>query len=496
MKKVLSKPSPLSNESWIASFVRDCKKRLDFQELLDSQERLNTQEQGSHVLVVGGTESNRNVLIESLLIALQSQQKVAEIGPLTQTFLIEQEAERDDSDLTDEVFAGTPLGELLREVSADDTAVLKLADQLGLTHRLQVGFRKLSSGETRKALIARALLSQPSVLLANEPLQGLDTQTRQVVVDLLNGFCANGMLIMATDRFDVLPDSLTHLLSLKDHELEYVDLLAQPDRLASLRSIHHLQNQSIRLPDLPDTLSHIAPPALDHDLPLVRMCDIHLGYQGAVLISGLNWTVMPGQHWQIKGRNGSGKTSLLKLITGDNSQCYTNDIHVFGYRRGSGESIWDIKRYIGLVSSDLQWAYRVAGTVLEVVVSGLYESIGLYRQSDSLEQQLAMQWLDVLGVQHLHRISFQQLSFGDQRLVLIARAMIKQPALLILDEPCQGLDAVNRQRVIALVEKLLDQTDVTLLYVTHYADETVRQVEHTLELGSWSFMTAVLSILD
>ncbi|CAA0092275.1 putative ABC transporter ATP-binding protein YlmA [BD1-7 clade bacterium] len=478
MKKVLSKPTPLSNELWVASFVQNCQKRLDGGGFLDKQEK------ASHVLMVGGTESRRNALIESLLTALQSQQKVAEIGSLTQTFLIEQEAERDDSDLTDEVFTGTPLGELLCEVSTDEGAVLQLADQLGLTHRLEVGFRKLSSGETRKALIARALLSQPNVLLANEPLQGLDTQTRQEVVDLLNGFCKSGMLIMATDRFDVLPDTFTHLLLLDDQKLEYVDLVAQPDRLEALRSIHHLQNQSIRLPDLPDTLSHIAPPALDANIPLVRMKDIHVGYQGEALISGLNWSVIPGQHWQIKGRNGSGKTSLLKLITGDNPQCYTNDIHVFGYRRGSGESIWDIKRYIGLVSSDLQWAYRVAGTVLEVVVSGLYDSIGLYRQSDSLEQRLAMQWLDVLGVQHLHGISFQQLSFGDQRLVLIARAMIKQPALLILDEPCQGLDTVNRQRVIALVEKLLDQTNVTLLYVTHYADEAVRQVEHTLELGS------------
>jgi len=155
--------------------------------------------------------------------------------------------------------------------------------------------------------------------------------------------------------------------------------------------------------------------------------------------------INPGEHWQLTGPNGSGKTCLLSLITGDHPQCYVNDIRVFGFQRGQGESIWQIKQFIGYVSTQLQWEYRVSTSVRNVVISGFHDSIGLYTKPSDVQKNIADQWLDVLGMRHRANEPFTQLSHGDKRLLLIARAMVKHPPLLILDEPCLGLDDINRQ---------------------------------------------------
>lgn len=197
----------------------------------------------------------------------------------------------------------------------------------------------------------------------------------------------------------------------------------------------------------------------------------------------MDWTIQAGEHWQVTGPNGSGKTCLLNLITGDHPQCYTNDIFVFGMQRGSGESIWQIKRYIGYVSSSLQWEYRVSINVRNVIISGFYDSIGLYQKYTDRERVIAEQWLALLGMSERATEPFNQLSYGDQRLVLIARAMVKHPTLLILDEPCLGLDDLNRQLVLALIEKICAGTETTVLYVNHRAQDNIAGIHQHLALS-------------
>ena len=172
------------------------------------------------------------------------------------------------------------------------------------------------------------------------------------------------------------------------------------------------------------------------------------------MFEDLDWTISPGEHWQVTGPNGSGKTCLLSLITGDHPQCYVNDIKVFGFQRGNGESIWQIKQHIGYISTALQWEYRVSTSVRNAIVSGFFDSIGLYSKASDAQKAIADQWLDVLGMRDMADAPFTGLSFGEQRLVLIARAMVKHPPLLILDEPCLGLDEMNRQLVLALIERI------------------------------------------
>jgi molybdate transport system ATP-binding protein len=211
--------------------------------------------------------------------------------------------------------------------------------------------------------------------------------------------------------------------------------------------------------------------ALDPAVPLVRLVGGRVSYGEQVVFDGLDFTVAAGQHTLIEGPNGSGKSTLLEMVTGDHPQAYSNDLHLFGRRRGSGETVWDIKKNIGLVSSRLHRDYRVGGTVEEVLLSGLYDSIGVYQPPTPTDRARAAAWLTWLELGIGPGASFRELSFGQQRLVLIARAAIKVPPLVVLDEPTSGLDPENRLRALDLVESLCTQRKSTVLMVTHRADE-------------------------
>jgi molybdate transport system ATP-binding protein len=213
---------------------------------------------------------------------------------------------------------------------------------------------------------------------------------------------------------------------------------------------------------------------------LVKLNQAKVCYGDNIVFSHLDWVIEPNQHWQVTGPNGSGKTCLLNLITGDHPQCYVNDIKVFGYQRGSGESIWQIKQYIGYMSNAFHLDYRVNCSLLQVILSGFYDSIGLYQTPTTQQKSLAQQWLAVMAFSHLENRPFQQLSFGDQRMALIARAMVKHPALLILDEPCNGLDDINRIKVLALIELLAREGSTTLLYVNHHQEDVIPSIKHHL----------------
>jgi molybdate transport system ATP-binding protein len=178
-----------------------------------------------------------------------------------------------------------------------------------------------------------------------------------------------------------------------------------------------------------------------------------------------------GQHTLVTGPNGSGKSTLLQLITGDHPACYQNDLTLFGIKRGSGESIWDLKKDMGIVGSELHRNYHVPGSALSVVLSGYFDSIGVYRQASPGQTAEAMAWLERINMKEKARTSFRDLGFADQRLVLIARALIKLPRLLILDEPTQGLDESNRKAVLDFIEAIAGENICTILYVSHRADE-------------------------
>ena len=199
------------------------------------------------------------------------------------------------------------------------------------------------------------------------------------------------------------------------------------------------------------------------------MKNVNVSYGKKVVLKNFNWSVQQGENWKIVGPNGAGKSTLLSLISCDNLQAYANEIYLFGLRRGTGESIWDIKQKIGLVSSEFQIHYRESISALKVVLSGFFDSIGFYRLASGKQKETALNWMEFLEIAKVAEDDFTRLSCGQQRLVLIARAMVKSPPLLILDEPCQGLDRTNRNLVLELIDQIGQNSATQILYVTHIA---------------------------
>ena len=212
------------------------------------------------------------------------------------------------------------------------------------------------------------------------------------------------------------------------------------------------------------------------------MRGVNVGWGNNRVLQDLNWTLRKNEHWLIRGPNGSGKTTFLELITGDNMQVFSNDIKIFGARRGSGETIWDIKKKLGIVSYRLHVEYRMVGaTLLAVIVSGFKDSIGLYEQATDTEIAAAKKWLALGGFAGREGESFNSLSYGEQRAILILRAVVKAPQILILDEPCHGLDESFRQKILDLLELIAKSGTTTLLHVTHDPTEALSAEKRILE---------------
>ena len=435
-------------------------------------------EQHQHWAIIGGNGSGKSALaalfsgdleISSGEIKGLNQKNIHVVSFEEQQALIEREQERDESDILDIVWQGTPVIEILQEVSDDQVAIDRWVDLFNLNAVLHKGFRKLSTGETRKVILIRALLSECDLLVLDEPFDGLDIQSQQHLKTLLDDLKDNGQqMLLILNRLDEVPQWISHLGFL--HNLQ-LTLQGEKDSILqheSVKALMHFSNQSFALPAKDPCVAHLDLPEIQ---PLVNLIDGRVAYTDRLIFENLNWRIEQGEHWAVLGPNGCGKSTLLNLISGDHPQCYANNLRVFGIKRGSGESIWDIKQHIGLISASLQWQYKASTNVLSTVVSGIFDTIGLYNQVDEHQKNIALQWLTQVGLEKKANLPLHQLSFGEQRLVLICRAMIKQPALLILDEPCQGLDEANRHLVLGFIELLAKQKNTSLLYVTHHQSD-------------------------
>jgi len=379
-----------------------------------------------------------------------------------QQALYEQELRNDDTDFIDRLDPGTTVRELLG-IGSHLPAALQF---LGLEKLLDRGYRLLSSGEARKTLLAQALLQKPDLLILDEPFDSLDQQAKAQLALFFQGLLQEGhtaLLFLLNTLEDIHPWH-THVAV-----MEQGSLLAQGPRadvLANAELLALLRFDPATLPPWPEPLRQEEPAA-----ELVDLRKGHVSYGETVIFRDLDLHIARGQHTLITGPNGCGKSTLLSLITGDHPQCYGNTLSVFGKPRGSGETIWELKRRIGIVSPGLHRDHRVPGSALEIVLSGFFDSIGLYEQVTNDQTRHGRLWLTLTGLDHAATTPFKLLSYGEQRLVLIARALVKQPELLILDEPTQGLDDVNRHRVLWFLQHLATQTHTTIVMASHRLDE-------------------------
>lgn len=373
---------------------------------------------------------------------------------------------QDDTDFLDRQDHGSTGLELLLESGAEESQARREADKFGIAELLDRGCRLFSSGELRRVQILAEWLRQPDLLILDEPFDALDVQAYAECSALFQKLAAEGQrLLLLVNRVDDIAPWASHLALLQDGRL-----LAHGPRSEVLKTKAF---QRISAAASPNSLELPPPPPLDSPAtrPLVKIENGSVNYEGFAQFAGFDWTLEAGEHTLITGPNGCGKSTLLALLTGDHPQCYTNHLEIFGYRRGSGESIWDIKRHIGYVSPSLHRDYRVSCSVETAVLSGFHDSIGLYQAPSAQEVASARQWLELFQLQSLASRPFRSLSYGQQRLALIARALAKQPLLVILDEPTQGLDDLNRHLVLACLQQLAALQRTTLLFVSHRQDE-------------------------
>lgn len=282
-------------------------------------------------------------------------------------------------------------------------------------------------------------------------------------------------MVLITHRPAEIPSAFTHLL-----HLEKGASIWQGPIHAFLET--HAMLKTFMNPMIPDgvPMNSIRTGGDPEETPLIQMRDVSVRFGPHQVLTGISWTVQPGENWALTGPNGAGKSTLLKLITGDNLQGYANELILFGRPKGSGESVWWIKQQIGYVADDLQLRYQKKMSGFDVVCSGFFDSVGLYRSCSDAQKQTARLWLEKTGTRDLAMQLFSKLSFGEQRMILIVRAMVKTPRLLILDEPCNGLDVANRQRLLEILDVIGRSPATSLLYVSHRPDEMPACITHRL----------------
>jgi len=375
-----------------------------------------------------------------------------------------------------ELDGGARVGDYVRPAASGWTRHALPAGRLGIEPLLDCRIRELSNGEMRRFQIALAIAAAPRLLILDEPFEGLDAPRRTELMRVIEGLMdAERAVVLVTHRAAEIPAAVTHLMGIRDGRVAFQGLRTDPAVRSGVEALYAPVRQSA--PPLPLPRGE----ATSLGDPLIELREVTVRHKGAVLFERLSWTVRPLEHWALCGPNGAGKTTLLRLVMGEHPQAYANQVRVFGRARRE-DTLRELRAGIGAVSPELQVRYRKPLSVLDVVISGYYDSIGLYRHATAPQTRSARRWLEALGIEALAGKPFPHLSQGEQRMVLLARAMIKPPRLLILDEPCQGLDRSNRRRILSVIDRIAAAGVTTILYVTHHPDELPAGIRYRLDL--------------
>ena len=362
----------------------------------------------------------------------------------------------------------------------------------GVEKILDRGLKYMSTGEIRRTLLARALISGKKLLILSDPFAGLDKESRSILLDFFTNLSNRSVknenmphIILGMERWHEIPDSITNVLEFSDKKITFC---GKRDEYEKLIEAGKSKNEEILQKNKENLSKELDfSPAENNSASseiLIQMNHVNVGWDENKVLVDLSWTLHKNEHWLIRGPNGSGKTTFLELITGDNKQVYCNDVHIFGIKRGSGETIWDIKKKLGIVSYRLHVEYRMLGStsLQNVIISGFRDSIGLYGAATDSELASAKKWLKLGGFEGRETETFGNLSYGEQRAILILRSVVKKPEILILDEPCHGLDELQRQKILQLMELIAESGTTTLLHVTHDPSEILHCEKHILEL--------------
>ncbi len=380
---------------------------------------------------------------------------------------------------------GRLLDEAYRKAGADTEERKKFKEHLydifNMHYLLDKYIILLSSGELRKFMLCRTLMCDPRVLIMDNPFIGLDKETREQLKEVMKKVSSERdlQIILVLAKDSDIPDFITHVVPVKD-------MVVQP------KMTYSEYMQRVKETRWDDTARYdaigkeiLALPYHDDDYDtneVVRMNKVSIRYGERTILKDLDWTVHNSEHWALSGQNGAGKSTLLSLVCADNPQSYACDIVLFDHQRGHGESIWDIKKHIGYVSPELHRSYNRDMPAIRIVASGLKDSVGLYVKPSEKDYDICRKWMHIFGIEDLAERTFLKLSSGEQRMVLLARAFVKDPELLILDEPLHGLDERNGELVKSIIDSFCQRRNKTLIMVTHYQENLPKCITHNIYL--------------
>jgi molybdate transport system ATP-binding protein len=452
---------------------------------------------GEHWVVIGPNGAGKSTLVKALIgdvpivrgeifpfEPVRLRRQAACLSFESQRGLIAKEERRDEQHaFSGRLDSGARVGDFIHVPRRGAThRPPDIFERIQIAPLLDRRLRDLSSGEMRRFQIGLALSRNPRLLILDEPYEGLDEEYQAELTRIINELMGpEHSVVMVTHRRSEIPRKATHMIGVNAGRIVFqgrreelsdakqMDILyASPAVLLSemLPAVHASSMRSCHAP-------------LE---VLVDLRNVTVRHGTVPVFENLSWTVRNGQHWAVCGPNGSGKSTLMSLVVGDHPQAYANTVCVFGKRRGSGGSIRETKADIGLISAELQVRYRKTVTTVDAVISGFFDSIGLYRKASPDQAAAAGAWINSLGLQALAGKRFNHLSNGEQRMVLLARSMVKLPRLLVLDEPCQGLDIGNRRLILQAIDRIAATGLTTILFVSHHIDEIPACISHYLIL--------------
>ncbi|MFN6375213.1 MAG: ATP-binding cassette domain-containing protein [Chitinophagia bacterium] len=354
----------------------------------------------------------------------------------------------------------------------EDIVMKKWIEVFGLKNLLKKPLIQLSNGENKRLQLAKAMKQDPDILILDNPFIGLDIEGRKTLQDACQQLINIGKQIILISSMQDLPNFITDVAVLEEgsiistttydeHQSGFRFSIADKHSIEGLSALEYQETASEEI---------------------IKMKDVSISYNNIPILHNINWLVKKGERWCVTGHNGSGKSTLLSLISADNPQAYANQIYLFGKRRGTGESIWDIKKKIGYISPELHLFFEKGESVFNAVASGLYDTIGLFRHVSEPDQKVVEKWLNIMGLLPIKEKRLSQLSLGEQRTVMLTRALVKTPPLLILDEPCQGLDKEQTERFKSIIDGICLHSSTSLIYVSHYEEDIPGCIHRFLKL--------------
>ncbi|PXY47178.1 ATP-binding cassette domain-containing protein [Flavobacterium hydrophilum] len=312
--------------------------------------------------------------------------------------------------------------------------------------------RTFSSGERKKEFLKYCISQNPDFIIFDNPFDHLDQASRLALALSLEKLTDTISIIQLVNRTVDLMDFVLNKVQIKDNSFTLYPISKNESHFKTLNTA---------------AIPKAHEPGTFHESVLIKMENVSVSYEDRKILDNISWTIKQGEFWQLIGPNGSGKSTILSLITGDNPKGYGQDLFLFGRKKGSGESVWEIKKQIGIYTTAMMDLFQKSHTLEQMILSGFFDSIGLYIEPTTLQKQIVAQWLEVIEMSHLKKKRFIDLSIGQQRVALIVRAVLKHPPLLILDEPVEGLDDENVDLVIQLINTIKQETNVSILYVSH-----------------------------